>query len=104
MALDLLLDMNLFDVNIWLILIASIVLFLGATYIGFFLGRRVHQSGVDEHSRTQISTIQVAILGLLALLHHLSPHPITAAAAPPGDLQPVASIRRCAAGVLRRRR
>jgi hypothetical protein len=61
-------EMNLFDVNIWLILSASIVLFLGATQIGFFLGRRAYQSGVDEHSRTQISTIQVAILGLLALL------------------------------------
>jgi MFS-type transporter involved in bile tolerance (Atg22 family) len=58
----------LFDVNIWLLLIASTVLFLGATYIGFFLGRRAHQSGVDEHSRSQLSTIQAAILGLLALL------------------------------------
>ncbi len=28
----------LFDANIWLILIASIVLFLGATYIGFCWG------------------------------------------------------------------
>jgi hypothetical protein len=68
MSQDLLFDMNLFDVNIWLILIGSIVLFLGATQIGFFLGHRAHKSGVDEHSRTQISTIQVAILGLLALL------------------------------------
>ena len=68
MSQDLLFDMNLFDVNIWLILIGSVVLFLGATQIGFFLGRRAHKSGVDEHSRTQISTIQVAILGLLALL------------------------------------
>ncbi len=63
-------EMNLFDVNMWLILIASVVLFLGATQIGFFLGRRAYQSGVDEdeHKRSQISTIQVAILGLLALL------------------------------------
>lgn len=52
----------------WLILIASVVLFLGATQIGFFLGRQAQKSGVVEHSRTQISTIQVAILGLLALL------------------------------------
>ncbi|MFP3868941.1 MAG: hypothetical protein ACLFUU_12430 [Desulfobacteraceae bacterium] len=57
----------LFDVNIWLILIASIVVFLGATWIGFLMGR-AQQSRLDERSRTQITTIQVAILGLLALL------------------------------------
>jgi ABC-type Fe3+ transport system permease subunit len=61
-------EMNLFDVNMWLILIASVVLFLGATQIGLFLGRRAYQSGADEYKRSQISTIQVAILGLLALL------------------------------------
>lgn len=68
MAQGLLFDMTLFNVNLWLILIATIVLFLGATQIGFFLGRRAHKSGLDEHSRSPISTIQVAILGLLALL------------------------------------
>jgi hypothetical protein len=58
----------LYDVNIWLILTASAVLFLGVTLLGFFLGRRAHRSGTDEHSRSQLATIQAAILGLLALL------------------------------------
>lgn len=58
----------LYGLNLWVILIASLVLFLGATEVGFFLGRRVHRSGVDEHSRSQIATIQAAIMGLLALI------------------------------------
>lgn len=58
----------LYDVNIWFILGASVVLFLGATWLGFAMGRRAQQSGTDDYARTQLATIQAAILGLLALL------------------------------------
>ncbi len=56
-----------YDVNLWLILVASIGFFLLATEAGFLLGRR-SQSTVDDHSISQIYTIQGAALGLLALL------------------------------------
>ena len=56
-----------YDVSLWLILAASIGGFLLATEAGFLLGRR-SQSSTDDHSRSQIYTIQGAALGLLALL------------------------------------
>jgi hypothetical protein len=37
----------LFDMNIWRILIGSVVLFLGATQINFFLGHRAHITQVN---------------------------------------------------------
>lgn len=57
----------LYDLKLWLILAASIGFFLLATEAGFLLGRR-SQSNLDEHARSQVSTIQGATLGLLALL------------------------------------
>ncbi len=57
----------LYDVDLWLILVASIGGFLLTTEAGFLLGRR-GQSTTDDHSRSQIYTIQGAVLGLLALL------------------------------------
>jgi hypothetical protein len=56
-----------YGVNLWLILLASIGVFLLATEAGFLLGRR-SQSTTDDHSKSQIYTIQGAALGLLALL------------------------------------
>lgn len=58
----------LYDINIWFIFGASIVLFLGATWLGFSMGRRAKQSGTNDSSRSQFATIQAALLGLLALL------------------------------------
>jgi hypothetical protein len=57
----------LYDLNLWLILAASAGFFLLVTEAGFLLGRRA-QSNLDEHARSQVSTIQGATLGLLALL------------------------------------
>jgi len=57
----------LYDVNLWLILVASIGFCLLATEAGFLLGRR-SQATIDDHSISQIYTIQGAALGLLALL------------------------------------
>ena len=56
-----------YDVDLWLILVASIGVFLLATEAGFLLGRR-SQSTNDDNSKSQIYTIQGAALGLLALL------------------------------------
>ena len=56
-----------YDVDLWLILVASIGGFFLATEAGFLLGRR-SQSTTNDHSRSQIYTIQGAALGLLALL------------------------------------
>lgn len=56
-----------YDVNLWLILVASIGFFLLATEAGFLLGRR-SQSTSNLHSISQIYTIQGATLGLLSLL------------------------------------
>jgi len=57
----------LYDVKLWLILVASIGFFLLATEAGFLLGRR-RQSTTGDHAISQIYTIQAAALGLLALL------------------------------------
>ena len=56
-----------YDVGLWLILLASIGGFFLATEAGFLLGRR-GQSSTNDHSSSQIYTIQGAVLGLLALL------------------------------------
>jgi hypothetical protein len=56
-----------YDVDLWLMLVASIGGFLLATEAGFLLGHR-SQSNTNDHSRSQIYTIQGATLGLLALL------------------------------------
>ena len=56
-----------YDVDLWLILVASVGGFLLATEAGFLLGRR-SQSNTGDDSRSQIYTIQGATLGLLALL------------------------------------
>jgi hypothetical protein len=60
-------DEWLYAVDIRVILLSSIILFLGATEAGFRLGRWA-QTGVNEGSRAEISTLQGAMLGLLALL------------------------------------
>ena len=56
-----------YDVDLWLMLAGSVGGFLLATEAGFLLGRR-GQSTTNDHSRSQIYTIQAATLGLLALL------------------------------------
>lgn len=60
-------DEVFYGVDIWIILVASIVLFLVATESGFRIGRRA-QTGAGEGSRSEIGTLQGAMLGLLALL------------------------------------
>ena len=60
-------DEVLYAVDIKIMLVASLVLFLGATETGFRFGRRA-QTDVGEDSRSEISTLQGAMLGLLALL------------------------------------
>jgi hypothetical protein len=57
----------LYQMDLWLILAASIGLFLLGDEIGFRLGRR-KRLDIDEDARSQVNTIQAAILGLLALL------------------------------------
>jgi len=57
----------LYLANEWLILGGSIALFLLAIKAGFRLGRR-NRLSIGEHTKSQINTIQGAILGLLALL------------------------------------
>lgn len=44
------------------------ILFLGASEIGLHLGRRVSQGRGDDRDLGEMSTIQAAVLGLLALL------------------------------------
>jgi flagellar biosynthesis chaperone FliJ len=56
-----------YELDLWLMLGASIGLFLLATEAGFLLGRR-SKSTNDDDSKSQIYTIQGAALGLLALL------------------------------------
>ncbi len=57
----------LYDLNLWLILLGSIILFLSVTEAGFRLGRRVRAQFSDS-ARSEIGTIQGAMLGMLALL------------------------------------
>jgi hypothetical protein len=51
----------------WLIFVILLGSLFLATEIGFQLGGRV-RTGINEHARSQITTIQAAALGLLALL------------------------------------
>jgi hypothetical protein len=60
-------DEAFYNVDIWIILVASIVLFLVVTETGFRFGRGA-QTGTGEGSRSEIGTLQGAMLGLLALL------------------------------------
>jgi flagellar biosynthesis protein FliR len=57
----------LFSVKVSVIFAVLIGLILSATEIGFQLGLRF-QSSIDEPARSENTTIQGAILGLLALL------------------------------------
>jgi len=57
----------LYDLDLWLIFFVSIGAFFLATELGFYLGRRAAPK-TSDHSRSQVGTIQAAILGLLALL------------------------------------
>jgi hypothetical protein len=57
----------LYDLNLWLILLVSIGAFFVFTELGFLLGRRAAPTTSDD-ARSQVGTIQGAILGLLALL------------------------------------
>ena len=56
-----------FGFDEWLIFATLLGLLFLATEIGFHLGRRV-PTGINEHTRSQITMIQAAALGLLALL------------------------------------
>jgi hypothetical protein len=56
-----------YHANEWVILGVSIALFLLVIEAGFRLGRR-NRVSVSEHAKSQINTIQGAMLGLLALL------------------------------------
>ncbi len=60
-------DQILFQVNMVVIFLSSIFSFLVATEAGFRVGRRA-QARVNDASRSEISTIQGAMLGLLALM------------------------------------
>ncbi len=57
----------LYNLDLWFIFGVSIVFFLMGDELGFRLGRRKRPT-VDEDARSQIITIQGAMLGLLALL------------------------------------
>lgn len=57
----------LYQLDLWLILAATIGFFLFGDEIGFRLGRRKRPT-VSEDARSQVITIQGAVLGLLALL------------------------------------
>jgi hypothetical protein len=56
-----------YDLDMWLILLASVVFFLVTTETGYRFGRR-YQPYINEDSISEISTIQAALLGVLALL------------------------------------
>ncbi len=60
-------DELLYNLDLWLLFGASLVFFLLGDEIGFRLGRR-RSAGVSEDARSQIITVQGAMLGLLALL------------------------------------
>ena len=60
-------DELLYDLDLWLIFLVSIGAFFLFTELGFYLGRRAAPA-TSDHARSQVSTIQAALLGLLALL------------------------------------
>src|SRR5512139_717427 len=55
------------SMNEWLLFGMISVLFFLASEVGFQIGR-VRRADVDESGKSQINTLQAAILGLLALL------------------------------------
>jgi hypothetical protein len=57
----------LYDLDLWLIFFISIGGFLLSTELGFHLGRQAAPK-TSDHARSQVGTIQGALLGLLALL------------------------------------
>jgi hypothetical protein len=60
-------DELLYDLDLWLIFLISIGALFLFTELGFHLGRRA-ASTTSDHARSQVGTIQGALLGLLALL------------------------------------
>jgi len=57
----------LYDLNLWLIFAGSVGIFFLFTELGFRLGRRTAAVTSDQ-ARSEVGTIQAALLGLLALL------------------------------------
>jgi len=57
----------LYSMNEWLLFGIISVLFFLASEVGFQIGR-IRRADVDESGKSQINTLQAAILGLLALL------------------------------------
>ncbi len=57
----------LYDVDLWLIFLVSIGVFFLFTELGFLVGRRAASTTRDE-ARSEVGTVQGALLGLLALL------------------------------------
>jgi type II secretory pathway pseudopilin PulG len=60
-------DEILFNTASWIICIGLFAILLGALAIGRWLGRRA-RANIDETAKSQASSLQGAILGLLALL------------------------------------
>jgi len=60
-------DEFLYDLDLWLIFLVSIGVLVLSTELGFLLGRRAAPKTSDD-ARSQVGTIQGALLGLLALL------------------------------------
>jgi uncharacterized membrane protein len=56
-----------YRIDLWILFAAFLACLLAAAEIGFLLGRRA-QSDVDDRTRSQMNTIQAAVLGMLALL------------------------------------
>lgn len=52
----------------WFYAAGVVALILGATEVGFWVGRRHRDAGRSRHERFQVSTLQAATLGLLGLL------------------------------------
>ena len=56
-----------YRIDLWILFAALLVCLLAAAEIGFLLGRRARPD-IDDRTRSQINTIQAAVLGMLALL------------------------------------
>jgi hypothetical protein len=57
----------LYDIDVWLILVGSVILFILLAEAGYRLGR-LSSGKTDDFGKSQLGTIQGAMLGLLALL------------------------------------
>jgi hypothetical protein len=57
----------LYDLDLWLIFVGSVVVFILLAEAGYRLGR-LYRGKTDDFGKSQLGTIQGAILGLLALL------------------------------------